>query len=121
TAELAPSDAVQRARLARTRARVAFTRGRGSGDAPVLVDSVHQFFRVASDLESLDAAMAQQTLLEAVSAAMYAGRYFGADVRRHVTAALSAGAEIDPNQPAGLLLRALTTRISEGSVAGAPL
>src|SRR5690625_1322561 len=83
TAELAPSDAVQRARLARTRARVAFTRGRGSGDAPVLVDSVHQFFRVASDLESLDAAMAQQTLLEAVSAAMYAGRYFGADVRRH--------------------------------------
>lgn len=121
TAELAPLGALQRARLARLRAQLAFTRGRGSGDAPVLIDSVHQFFGAASDLEPLDAVMAQETLLEAVSAAMYAGRRFGADVRAHVTAALAAGPEVDPTRPAELLLRALTTRISAGSRAGVPL
>ncbi|MDD7813811.1 AAA family ATPase [Mycobacterium sp. CSUR Q5927] len=122
TAELAPLDALQRARLARMRAQLAFTRGRGSGDALALVDSVHQFFRAASTLEPLDAAMAQETLLEAVSSAMYAGRQFGADVRPHVTAALAAGSAADhPIRPAELLLRALNTRISAGSVAGVPL
>jgi DNA-binding CsgD family transcriptional regulator len=118
TAELAPLDDLQRARVARMRAQLAFTRGRGGGEAPGLVDSVHQFFRAASGLEPLDAAMAQETLLEAVSAAMYAGRRFGADVREHVTATLSAGPDVDPNRPSELLLRALTTRISAGSAAG---
>jgi len=121
TAELAPLDPLQRARLARIRAQLAFTRGRGSGDVPVLIDSVHQFFGAASGLESLDAVMAQETLLEAVSAAMYAGRRFGAHVRDHVTTALAAGPAIDPNRPAELLLRALNTRISAGSRAGIPL
>lgn len=118
-AELAPLDDLQRARLARIRAQLAFTRGRGSGDAPTLIDSVHQFFRAASDLERLDATMAQEALLEAVSAAMYAGRQFGADVRGNVTTTLAAGPAADSNRPAELLLRALTTRISAGPVVGA--
>ena len=118
TAELAPLNDLQRARLARMRAQLAFTRGRGGGEAPALVDSVHQFFRAASSLEPLDAAMAQETLLEAVCAAMYAGRRFGADVRGHVTAALAAAPNVDPNRPSELLLRALNTRISAGSAAG---
>lgn len=118
TAELAPLDDLQRARVARMRAQLAFTRGRGGGEAPGLVDSVHQFFRAASGLESMDAAWAQETLLEAVSAAMYAGRQFGADVREHVTTTLAAGPDVDPSRPSELLLRALTTRISAGSAAG---
>lgn len=121
-AELAPLDELQRARLARMRAQLAFTRGRGSGHAPTILDSVHQFFRAASHLESLDAEMAQQTLLEAVSAAMYAGRAFGDHVRGHTAAALAAGSQNLPHRPADLLLRALTTRISAGVQAGrAPL
>ena len=115
TAELAPLDERQRARLARLRAQLAFIRSRGSGDAPGLVDSVHQFFRAASGLEPLDATMAQETLLEAVCAAIYAGRRFGAGVRGHLTAALAADPGADPNRPAELLLRALAFRISAGS------
>lgn len=122
TAELAPLDELQRARLARMRAQLAFTRGRGSGHAPTVLDSVHQFFSAASHLESVDTAMAQETLLEAVSAAMYAGRVFGSQVREHTAAALAAGPAALPNRPAELLLRALTTRISAGYRAGlAPL
>ncbi|WP_286134981.1 LuxR family transcriptional regulator [Mycobacterium sp. UM_Kg1] len=121
-AELAPLDELHSARLARMRAQLAFTRGRGSGHAPTILDSVHQFFRAASHLESLDAEMAQQALLEAVSAAMYAGRAFGDHVRGHTAAALAAGSQNLPHRPADLLLRALTTRISAGVQAGrAPL
>lgn len=122
TAELVPLDELQRARLDRMRAQLAFTRGRGSGDAPTILESVHQFFSVASHLEHLDAEMAQQTLLEAVSAAMYAGRAFGDHARRHTATALAAGSQTLPHRPADLLLRALTTRISAGAAAGyAPL
>lgn len=116
TAELAPLDELQRARLARMRAQLAFTRGRGSGHTSTILDSVHQFFSAASRLESIDAVMAQETLLEAVSAAMYAGRAFGAQVRQHTAAALAAG--VRTNRPADLLLLGLTTRISAGCHAG---
>lgn len=118
TAELAPLDALQRARLARMRAQLAFTRGRGTGDTPGLIESVHQFFAAAAALERLDPAMAQEALLEAVSAGMYAGRLFGAGVRGDIAAALAAGPQVSPNRPADLLLRGLTTRISGGYAAG---
>ncbi|WP_131823521.1 helix-turn-helix transcriptional regulator, partial [Mycobacterium talmoniae] len=122
TADLAPLNDLQRARLARTRAQLAFTRGRSTGQAPALIESVHQFFGAAASLESLAPAMAQETLLEAVSAAMYAGRLFGTGVRDHVAAALAAGPDADPSRPTDLLLRGLTTRISAGCAAGvAPL
>ncbi|SNV82494.1 transcriptional regulator [Mycolicibacter terrae] len=121
-AELAPLDELQRARLARMRAQLGFTQGRGSGHARAILDSVHQFFSAASHLESLDPVMAQETLLEAVSAAMYAGRAFGEHVRNHTAAVLAAGSPGDSGRPADLLLRALTTRISAGPRAGvAPL
>lgn len=116
-AKLAPLDELQRARLDRMRAQLEFTRGRGSGHAPAILESVHQFFSVASRLEKIDTAMAQETLLEAVSAAMYAGRVFGAYVREHTATALAAGPAVPPNGSADLLLRALTTRISAGCAA----
>ena len=67
TAELAPLDELERARLERLRAEIAFARTRGS-DAPALL------FDAARRLEPLDAAMARETHLEAMAAAMYAGR-----------------------------------------------
>jgi hypothetical protein len=67
TAELAPLDELQRARLERLRAEIAFARTRGS-DAPALL------LDAARRLEPLDAAMARETHLEAMAAAMYAGR-----------------------------------------------
>lgn len=117
-AELAPLDELQRARAGRMRAQLAFTRGRGSGHAPTILEAVHQFFSAASSLETIDEAMAQETLLEAVSAAMYAGRAFGAQVRHHTAAALAAGTRTSSSRPADLLLLALTTRISGGCRAG---
>ena len=68
TAELAPLDELERARLERLRAEIAFARTRGS-DAPALL------FHAARRLEPLDAAMARETHLEAMAAAMYAGRF----------------------------------------------
>ena len=67
TAELAPLDELQRARLERLRAEIAFARTRGS-DAPALL------LDAARRLEPLDAAMARETHLEAMAAAMFAGR-----------------------------------------------
>src|SRR3954466_2333416 len=67
TAELAPLDELQRARLERLRAEIAFARTRGS-DAPALL------LHAARRLAPRDAAMARETYLEAMVAAMFAGR-----------------------------------------------
>jgi hypothetical protein len=67
TAELAPLDELQRVRLERLRAEIVFARTRGS-DAPALL------LDAARRLEPLDAAMARETHLEAMAAAMFAGR-----------------------------------------------
>lgn len=118
TAELTALDDRQRARVARMRAQLAFSRGRGSGDAPALIESVRQFFAAARSLTDFDALAAQETLLEAVSAAMYAGRLFGVRVRQETASALAADTGADPVRVPDLLLRALTVRISQGSAAG---
>src|SRR3954454_4782218 len=84
TAELAPLDDLQRARLERLRAEIAFARTRG-GHAPALL------LEAARRLEPLDAAMARETHLEAMAAAMFAGRLGdGPDVRDAAGAALTA-------------------------------
>ena len=67
TAQLAPLDELQRARLERLRAELVFARTRGSDAAALLLDAARR-------LEPLDAAMARETHLEAIAAAMFAGR-----------------------------------------------
>ena len=67
TAELAPLDELQRAGLQRLRAQIAFVFARGSDGPPLLVDAARR-------LEALDPALARETYLEALGAAMYAGR-----------------------------------------------
>src|SRR4029077_204790 len=66
TAELAPLDELQRARLERLRAEIVFARTRG-GPPPARLPPPPR------PPEPLDAAMARETHLEALSAAMYAG------------------------------------------------
>ena len=85
-AELAPLDELQRARLERLRAEIAFARRRGSDAPPLLLDAARR-------LEPLDAAMARETHLEAMAAAMFAGRLGGKPgVREAAEAALTAPA-----------------------------
>jgi DNA-binding CsgD family transcriptional regulator len=113
TAELAPLDELQRARLERLRAEIAFARTRG-GDAPALL------LHAARRLEPLDAAMARETHLEAIAAAMFAGRLGDSPgVREAAEAAQAAPAARHP-RAIDLLLDGLATRFTEGYSAGVP-
>ena len=67
TAELGPLDDLQRALLARLRAQIVFARRRGNDAAPLLLDAARQ-------LETLDDGLTRETYLEALGAAIFAGR-----------------------------------------------
>jgi len=117
TAELGPLGELGDARVQRMRAQIAFALRRG-GDAPSLI------LRAAQRLESLDAELARQTCLEALAAAIYAGRLaHGQDVRHIARAARSAtlgpsGSEPVPHSQ--LLIHGLAVRLTDGYVAAAP-
>jgi DNA-binding CsgD family transcriptional regulator len=114
TAELAPLDELKRARLERLRAEVVFARTRGR-DAPSLL------LNAARRLEPLDAAMARETHLEAMAAAMFAGRLAeGPGVRQTAEAARAAPAAQQPPRAIDLLLDGLATRFTDGYAAGVP-
>ncbi len=114
SAELAPLDELQRARLERFRAEIAFARTRGS-DAPALL------LASARRLEPLDPALARETHLEAIAAAMYAGRLGDTPgVRGAAEAAQAAPAAPQPPRAIDLLLDGLATRFTEGYSGGVP-
>jgi DNA-binding CsgD family transcriptional regulator len=113
-AELCPLEELERARLERLRARIAFARTRGR-DAPALL------LDAARRLEPLDAAMARETHLEAMVAAMFAGRLGdGPGVRKAAEAAQAGPAAPQPPGAIDLLLDGLATRFTEGYSAGVP-
>ena len=67
TAETSAVDELQRARVHLLRAQIAFALRRGSDAPPLLLQA-------ARDLEAIDPSRARTTYLEALSAAMFAGR-----------------------------------------------
>ena len=114
-AELGPVDELQRARLERLRAEIAFTSRRGRDAPPLLLEAARR-------LDPLDAAMARETYLEAIASAMFAGRLgTGTDVRE-VAEAARASNRVPAPGAADRLLDALVTRFTEGYAASvAPL
>ncbi|HEY5016641.1 MAG TPA: AAA family ATPase, partial [Streptosporangiaceae bacterium] len=114
TAELGPQGELGAARVQRMRAQIAFALRRG-GDAPPLM------LQAAQRLQSLDAALAQQTYLEAMVAAIYAGRLArGQDARQVARAARSATAGPSWPEPAPhsrLLIHGLAVRLADGYLA----
>jgi DNA-binding CsgD family transcriptional regulator len=112
TAELTPLDDHQGALLQRLRAQIAFVFGRGSDAPPLLVDAARR-------LEAHDPGLARETYLEALGAAMYAGR-LDADSRvlDVARAARAAPAAPQPPRPIDLLLDGLACRCTEGPAAG---
>ena len=107
-------DELQRARLARLRAQIVFARRRGS-DAPALL------LDAAKRLEALDAGLARETYLEALGAAVFAGRLGGrCGVREVAEAARAAPPGPEPRRPIDLLLDGVATRFTEGYGAGVP-
>jgi DNA-binding CsgD family transcriptional regulator len=114
-AQLGPVDEVQRGRLRRLRGQIAFASRRGSDAPPLLLDAAQQ-------LESLDAALARETYLEAIEARMFAGRMGTGPSERTIAEAARASSQQRPRGVADLLLAGLVTRFTEGYAASvAPL
>jgi hypothetical protein len=107
TAELAPLGELQRARLERLRAEITFQRTRGSEAPRLLLDAARRF-------EPLDAVLARETHLEAMTATMFAGRLGRTtDAREIAAAAQAAPAAPQPPRAIDLLLDGLATRFAE--------
>jgi DNA-binding CsgD family transcriptional regulator len=107
-------EVVQRAELDLLRARISFAEERGN-EAPRLL------LTAAKDFERFDARRARKVYLEALSAALFAGRLAGAWGAREVAAAAQALPE-PPMPPAAsdLLLDGLARMITEGPATGTP-
>jgi DNA-binding CsgD family transcriptional regulator len=115
TAESGAVDELQRCRVRLLRAQIAFAARRGSDAPPLLLDA-------ARDLEAVDPALARATYLEALSAAMFAGRLArGGGVAEISEAALAGPPPPEPPRPSDLLLRGLAVRFTDGPAAGAPI
>jgi hypothetical protein len=110
-AEAGALDDLQRAQVGVLRAQVFFASDRGSEAPPLLI-------RAAERLEALDARLAREVYLDALSAALFAGRM--GDARKVAHAAHSAPAAAPP-RAADLLLDGLALLIIDGPAAGAPI
>ncbi len=112
-AELGPPDDLLRARLARLRAQIVFARRRAGDGMPMLLDAARR-------LEQLDDREAREAYLDAIGAAVFAGRLDQrGGLRRSAAAARAAPQGLRPPQLVDLLLDGLATRFTEGYVAGA--
>jgi DNA-binding CsgD family transcriptional regulator len=112
SAEAGPLDDVQRAQVDVIRARISFAADRGS-EAPRLLLSA------AKRLEPLDGAASREIYLDALTAALFAGRLGGeVDARQVAAAARAAPRPEPPAHAADLLLDGLAVIITDGATAG---
>jgi DNA-binding CsgD family transcriptional regulator len=113
-AEEGPLNELQHGRLERLRAQLAFALRRGSDAPPLLLSA-------AQGLEPLDAMLARETYLEAIAAAIFAGRLSsGPGVLEVAEAASAAPPAPEPPRTIDLLLDGLATRFTDGYAAGVP-
>ena len=106
---------LERARVALLRAQTAFVATRGSNAPPLLLEAARR-------LATLDPTLARETYLDALSAAMFAGRFAGpGGSAREVAQAASAAPP--PHAPRGsdLLLDALATLFSDTYESAVPI
>jgi len=115
SAEAGPLDEFQRAEAAVLRARISFAADRGSEAPPLL-------FSAAKRLEPLDVRLAREIYLDALSAALFAGRLGREGNARQVAAAVRAAPpSAPPPRAADLLLDGLALLITDGQAAGTPV
>ncbi len=114
-AEVGPLEEFQSAQVDLLRGQIAFASSRGSDAPPLLLKAARQF-------EPLDVRLARETYLEALSAALFAGRLaVGGGVREVAAAARAAPPPPRPVRAPDLLLDGLAVLITDGYPAGAPL
>ena len=114
SAQAGPLDAIEQAQAEVLRARIVAA-NRGS-DAPA------QLLAAAQQLESLDIHFARQVYLDALAAALFAGRLAGGVDARHVAVAAGAAPRPpDPPRAEDVLLDGLSTLIVEGSATATPI
>ena len=108
-------DDVLQAHVHLLRAQIAFASRRGSDATPLLLAA-------ARELEAVDPSLSRATYLDALSAAMFAGRLApGGGVVQASQAALTGPPMPSVPRPSDLLLQGLALRSTEGYAAGAPL
>ncbi|MEW2574273.1 AAA family ATPase [Streptomyces sp. NPDC047070] len=113
-ARLSRPDEAQQARQTWLRAQIVFARRRGGQALPLLLDAAGRLARV-------DGAQAREAYLDAIGAAVFAGRLPDhVDVREVAEAARTAPPGARPPRPSDLLLDALVTWFADGCVRGAP-
>src|SRR3954452_1360137 len=115
TAETGAGGAVEPARVQLLRAQIAFASRRGSDAPPLLLQA-------ARELEAVDPPLARATYLDALAAALFAGRLArGAGVLEVAEAARGAPPSPQPPLPGDLLLRGLALLITDGPSVGTPV
>ena len=113
-AEIEQLSDLQLARADLVRARIAFVTSRGSDAPPLLL-------KAAKQLESIDVAMSRATYMDAMTAAMFAGRLaVGGNVVDVAEAAQAAPHDPEPAQLPDLLLDWLITHYTQGYVSAVP-
>jgi DNA-binding CsgD family transcriptional regulator len=112
-AEVGPLGDLGYGHVQRMRAQIAFALRRGSDAPPLLL-------RAAQRLEPLDSELAQETYLEALVAAIYAGRLAQREDMLQVTREVPAAPLRPELTHSQLLLRGLAVRLNDGYVAAAP-
>ncbi|SNX66478.1 regulatory LuxR family protein [Streptomyces sp. TLI_55] len=113
-ADLYPLSVLDRARLARLRARILFARSRSDEAAPLLLNAAAQFTAAGSPL-------ARETYLEAISATIFAGRVHGpTGARAAAIAARASGAPSSGSKAADALLDGVAALLADGAQTGVP-
>jgi DNA-binding CsgD family transcriptional regulator len=115
SAELGLLDELKRTRANLLRAQIAFAMNRGRDAPPLLL-------KAAKELERHDPGLARETYLEALNAALFAGRLAGRSELLHVAKAALA-APPPPHAPRALdrLLDGLAELVTHGPAAGTPI
>jgi DNA-binding CsgD family transcriptional regulator len=113
TAEEGPLDEFQRGQVDLLRAEVMFASRRDSHAPPLLLKAAKRF-------APLDPALARETYLQALTAALYGGRLMSGGVREVARAATAAPPSPHPPRASDLLLDGLVLLGTEGHSAGAP-
>src|SRR4051794_3987282 len=113
-AEASTPDELQAAHVELLRGQIAFASRMGPTAPPLLL-------KAAQRLERLDPELARETYLDALGAALFAGRFSADSLVEVCRAATAAPRPTRPLRASDLLLDGLSTLVTEGRAAAAPL